>query len=119
MLGAGVVFGFLFCPHEKTGWALFGLDTREVGGIAILAWNVAMLVGCWRGQESSRIVTIMLLGVAGNVAIVLGWLGASAVERQLHGMPGNYAPMSVGLISQVALAAAALAPPGCLRTRRV
>ena len=49
LTGVGIAFGSLFCPNEKTGWA-FGLDTREVGGLGILAWNVVMLAGCWLGR---------------------------------------------------------------------
>ena len=54
LTGVGIAFGSLFCPNEKTGWA-FGLDTREVGGLGILAWNVAMLAGCWLGRHSGRL----------------------------------------------------------------
>jgi len=117
LTGSGIAMGCLFCPHEKTGWA-WGLDTREVGGIAILAWNVAMVSGYWRGRESSRLGAMMLLGVAGNIAVALGWLGASAVERQLHGSPGNYTPVVIAVLSQLALAGIALAPAECLRVRR-
>jgi hypothetical protein len=117
LTGVGIAFGSLFCPNEKTGWA-FGLDTREVGGLGILAWNVVMLAGCWLGRHSERLGAMMLLGLAGNVAVVLGWLGASAVERHLHGSPASFTPVMVLLLMQLALGCLALAPAGCLHRGR-
>ena len=61
---------------------------------------------------------MMLLGLAGNVAVVLGWLGASAVERQLHGSPASFTPVIALLLVQLALGCLALAPAGCLHRER-
>ena len=102
---------------KKTGWA-FGLDTREVGGLGILAWNVVVLVGCWLGRNSDRLGAMMLLGLAGNVAVVLGWLGASAVERSLHGTPGDYTQVIALVLGQLAIGLVALAPAGYLSHER-
>lgn len=115
--GSGIAVGSLFCPDEKTGWA-WGLDTREVGGIAILAWNVAALFGFYVRRPSSKLGSMMRLGIAGNVVVVLGWLGASALERQLHGSAANFTPVIAIILIQLALGCLALAPPGCLRGRR-
>lgn len=117
LTGVGIVVGSVFCPDAKTGWA-WGLDTREVGGIGILAWNVAMLAGLWANRDARRVGALALLGVAGNVVVFAGWLGASAVERVLHGTAGNFAPVAALILAQVAVGLVALAPAGCLRRER-
>jgi hypothetical protein len=117
LTGAGIAVGSLFCPDEKTGW-FYGLDTREVGGLAILAWDVAMVLAFWLGRRPDRLGATMLMGLAGNVAVILGWLGASAVERQLHGAPADYTTVVVLVLAQLALVCVALAPAGCLRAER-
>jgi hypothetical protein len=117
LTGVGIAFGSLFCPQEKTGWA-FGLDTREVGGIAIMAWSLAMVVAFWMGRHSTKLSWLMLLGLAGNVMVLLGWLGASAVERRLHGAPADFTLVAALVAAQVAIGCCALAPAGCLRVDR-
>jgi hypothetical protein len=117
LTAAGIAVGSLFCPHEKTGWA-FGLSTHEVGGLAVLAWDAAMLAAFWRNRRSGRLATLMLLGVVGNVLVLLGWLGASAVERSLSGSPADYTLVVALVIGQAAIGLAALAPAGCLRAGR-
>ena len=117
LTASGIVVGSVFCPHQKTGWA-FGLDTREVGGLAILTWNVCTLTTSWLTRKSANLGALMLLGIAGNAAVILGWLGASAVERQLHGSPADYIPVVVLVLAQITLACLALVPAGCLRPNR-
>ena len=117
LTASGIAVGSLFCPDAKTGWA-YGLDTHEVGGLAVLAWDVAMLAGFWRHRRSGRLGMLMLLGLAGNVLVLLGWLGASAVERSLSGSPADYTLVVALVLVQVAIGLAALAPSGCLRPRR-
>jgi hypothetical protein len=113
LTGLGMGLG-IFCPYEKQGW-FFGLDTREVGGFAILAWDIFMLACCALARRPSKLGTMMLLGIAGNVVVALGWLGAAAVERQLHGSPSNALPVIALVLGQLAIGGAALAPAGCLR----
>jgi hypothetical protein len=117
LTGVGIAFGSIFCPNEKTGWA-FGLDTCEVGGLGILAWNVITLAGCRLGRRPESLGKMMGLGLAGNIVVVLGWLGASAFERQLHGNPADFTPVVALVLVQLALAGLALAPAGCLRSAR-
>lgn len=81
-----------------------------------------MLVAFWTGRHSSKLGSFMLLGLVGNAAVVLGWLGASAVERQLHGSPADFTPvvvLVVAQVAQVALGCLALAPAGYFTARRV
>lgn len=117
LTGVGILFGSLFCPNEKTGWAL-GLDSREVGGLVILAFNVAMFSTFWRSRQSERLKGLMLLGLAGNATVVLGWLGASAFERQLQGEASDYTLVIALLLAQLGAAALAFAPAGRLRIRQ-
>ncbi|OJW07464.1 MAG: hypothetical protein BGO49_26225 [Planctomycetales bacterium 71-10] len=114
LTGVGVAFGFIFCPHEKTGWA-FGYDTREVGGLVVLVWNLVMLAGCWAGRRSESPAAMMMLGLVGSMAVVLGWLGATAVEHRLHGAPADFATVAAVVSAQLAVACLAFAPAGCLR----
>lgn len=115
LTGAGILLG-AWCPFEKSGWC-FGLDTREVGGLTILAWNLVTVVCFWRGRHSDEVLAAVLLGVAGNAVVVLGWLGAACIEGSPQGAFGTAAVVALTL-GQLAFSCTALAPAGWARLRK-
>lgn len=116
LTGAGVLLGE-WCPYEKVGWC-FGLDTHEVGGIAILIWNMVMFACHWFYRRASSATRVMLVGVIGNIVVILGWLGAAVAEKHPFGIFTSYPVIVVLVASQVAVSCTAIAPAGCLRSNR-
>jgi hypothetical protein len=116
LTGVGVALGG-FCPYEKLG-RFWGLDTREVGGVVILVWDLVMLLCCCLHRQTSKLAAMMFLGIVGNIVVILGWFGAAAIEKPSHGSPESYAMVIVLVLSQLAISCAALAPVGCLRGKR-
>lgn len=111
--GTGILLGGL-CPYEKEGW-LLGLAPHEVGGIAILAWNLVMFVGYWRHRRTRRAHMAMLLGIGGNIVVILGWFAAAnGGVHSVEWLSSNFVTMLL-IIGQVAAGCTVLAPAGCLR----
>jgi hypothetical protein len=116
LTGLGVVLG-VWCPHEKAG-PFWGLEAHEVGGLAVLAWDVVLLAACALCRRRARLGAVMLLGLVGNALVILGWLGAALGAHHPHTLPAGSATAAALLLLQVAVACTALAPAGCLRGRR-
>lgn len=112
----GIVLGS-YCPFEKRGWCL-GLDTREVGGIAIAVWNATILACFWSGRRSGQILPLMVLQVAGSVVVVFGWLGAARVENHNYGYLNSIAALVAFAALSFAMCLTALLPAGSLRPRK-
>jgi hypothetical protein len=115
MTGGGIIAG-AFCPFEKRGWC-YGLDTREVGGLAILAWDLMVFVCCFLCHRASAVLDLVLVGIAGNILVILGWLGAAAVESPGAGLLRNWPAISGLVLIQVVIGCSVFAPPGWLRGR--
>ncbi len=112
LTGLGVGCG-CFCPLPKQGW-MWGLDAREVGGLAVLAWDVALLAYWCRARRGESLAG-MVLGVAGSAVVTLGWFAAALAEGHSQPLPGGFAAVLALLAAQAAVAGTALAPAGCLR----
>lgn len=112
--GAGIALGGL-CPYEKEGW-LWGLAPHEIGGIAILAWSLVMFVSYWRHQRTRHAHLAMLLGIGGNIAVILGWFAVASGGVHSIELPSNHFVTLLLVIGQLAAGCTALAPPGCLRS---
>jgi hypothetical protein len=115
LTGLGIAVGGL-CPFEKTGWC-FGLSTHEVAGVVVLLWDGLLLVTCFCGRSAGGLTAGMLLGVVGNVLVLLGWLGAAVVEDHPVGFLGGATILAL-VVSQLAIGCTAFAPAGCLRGKR-
>ena len=83
----------------------------------MLGWDAVMFAAFWREPPGGEAcATLMLLGVVGNVLVLLGWLGATALEKSLSGSTADYTLVAALVLGQVAVGLAAFAPAGCLRT---
>jgi hypothetical protein len=112
----GIALG-IYCPFPKNGWC-WGLDTRELGGIAIASWNVMLLVCLWSNRKSSEILALMVMEIAASLVVVLGWLAAARIENHSYGYL-NSLPMIVTLSATCGIVGlTALAPAGCFRLRK-
>lgn len=112
--GLGIVVGSVFCPRPKVGPFWGGLCEREIGGIAVLLWNImaASVLVRFR-QRAMRAAPLMIVAATGNAVVVAGWLGAMELEQQGHGLGF---PIILALVAlPFLLATTALVPTGTLR----
>lgn len=108
----GILIG-AFCPFEKNGH-FYGWSAHEVAGVMILAWDLQMMVTASRLKgRTSRVSTLMLIGIIGNVVVLAGWLGAIAIEQ--HGFMTGL-PLLL-LLVQLPIACTLLLPDGAFRRR--
>lgn len=115
LTGGGIALG-IYCPLEKQGWC-FGLDTREVGGLVIAAWDFLAAGVLFAHRRTSRILLPMTVASAGTVVVVLGWLVAARLESQLYGAMSDPLVLAFTLTMLSVLTLTALAPAGVLRLR--
>jgi hypothetical protein len=113
----GMVLGGVWAQeHRGRFWSW---DPREIAAVLILGWNAAMLFVFRR--HAGNVLAGMLLGIVGNVVVILGWLGAGMVAAGLQAHPYghlNYALLLAIVSSQLAFLCLGLAPAGCLQRRR-
>ena len=92
----GVMLGMIW---TKQHWGRYwGWDPREIGGLCVAVWLIALTAMQRFGQKSDR--AAMLLCIGGNVIVSLAWFGAAIIAngpgRQGYGM-GHYWPLAVFL----------------------
>jgi hypothetical protein len=91
----------------------WGWDPKEVGALAVLAWNGVALAALGRRPAA---LTLALLAVVGGVVVTLAWFGSAAAMAS-HGY-GTAAPaLAVGVAGQFAVLGLGLLPEGCLGGR--
>ena len=116
LTAVGVVLGG-FWAREHLG-RFWGWDPRETGAALVVAWDVAMLLFCWRRPASVRVAA--LLAFVGNIVVTAAWFGPNLLETGLHayGFPARLGLMLLGfVITQVVLVGIGLVPAGVLRRR--
>jgi hypothetical protein len=114
LTAAGVVLGGWWArDHLGRSW---GWDPREVGGLSVLAWDALLLAVLLRRQAG---LPGLLLGVAGNMVVSIGWLGPALVDgRHAYGFPAPLALLLGGfLMTHLVLLGLAFVPPGRLARR--
>lgn len=107
LTAAGVLLGGLWA-REQMGrfWAW---DPKEVGGLLVVGWGLVALV-VLRGQGTNAIPAA-LLGLGGNVVVVLAWFGPLMLVR------ADLLPLLMAFVAaQLALGSLAVVPPGRLRS---
>ncbi len=115
-LTAGGIGLGIYCPLEKHGWC-FGLDTREVGGLVIAAWDLLAALVLLAHRRTGRILLPMAVASAGTVVVVLGWLVAARIEQQLYGALSDPLVLATSVTLLSILTLTALVPAGVLRHR--
>ncbi len=116
LTGSGIALGS-FCPFEKNGWC-YGLDSREVGGLAIALWELiaaGVLVAC---RKPARILVPMTVSAAGCVVVVVGWFIAASFEQQHYGMISSPTILLALVAALGGALMTAFLPAGSLRVGR-
>ncbi|HEX3315192.1 MAG TPA: cytochrome c biogenesis protein CcsA [Gemmataceae bacterium] len=74
----GFVLGAIW-TRERYGY-YWSNDAKEIGGVVMVAWTLAMSIRFSRGASPSLVD--LALGVAGNPVTMLSWFGAAYVSSQ-------------------------------------
>jgi hypothetical protein len=115
LTAAGVLLGGVWLlRHADKFWEW---DPREVGGLTIFLWNVAMLA-VLRQAPGRGFTALMVVAMFGNVLVILGWFGAVALATPRYGLVGGWMTIWALAAAQLAVGGLALAPARCLRMRR-
>lgn len=115
LIGSGIALG-VACPVEKTG-GYYGIPPHQIGGIVILLWGLVMAGGYWRLRRSPQLQRMMLLGLGGNVAVILGWLGAVSGGPHSLGVLSSVPAVLLLVVCHLGIGCLAFVPTGCLRSR--
>jgi len=72
----GVLLGMLWAKAE---WGRYwGWDVKEVGGLAVVTWQVCFLFSHRLACVSAR--GLLVLSLLGNIVVTLGWFGANLLS---------------------------------------
>ncbi|MBN9519221.1 hypothetical protein J0H58_11985 [bacterium] len=116
LTGSGIALG-TYCPFEKNGWC-YGLDSREVGGLAIAMWDLlaaGILLAC---RRPARILLPMTVSAAGCLVVVLGWIVAASFEQQHYGLISSPVVLLALVAALGGAVMTAFLPGGSLRVGR-
>jgi hypothetical protein len=111
----GIVLGAIWAKGQWDRY--WNWDNREIGGLLVLSWTLALAVLAWR--RPAAVAVLMLLALLGNIVVAAAWFGPAYLDRGLHayGQPGPI--YLVGFVAaQLALVAVGLVPAGILRRQR-
>jgi hypothetical protein len=112
---AGVVLGTVWARAE---WGRYwSWDLKEIGAAAVIAWQLLFLLAHRLAHRTARGVLVMT--VLGNVVVGLGWFGANRLgAMHPYGTP-DWPLLCAGVLFNLALFLAGLAPAGWLRLRKM
>jgi hypothetical protein len=108
----GIGLGMIWA---KQAWDRYwGWDYVEVGGLGILTWLLLFLAA-----GSTRIIparALMLMAIAGNIVVTLGWFGANGA-RHNYG-PVAYSMIALAIVTHLIFIAIGFGPAGWIRLRK-
>jgi len=111
----GTVLGGIWADQS---WGRFwGWDPKENGALMIVIWCAVVLHARWGGMIRER--GLMAMALFGNVVTSFSWWGVNMLGVGLHSygfMDGAFKWLSAFIVSQLALIAITLLPPGFWRS---
>jgi hypothetical protein len=98
----------------KAEWGRYwAWDVKEVGGLAVITWQVCFLFSHRLAYVSTR--DLLALSLLGNVVVTLGWFGANLLSG-LHAYDTTlWLLLLAGVTSNLLFLHLGWAPPGWLR----
>ncbi|HEY8751742.1 MAG TPA: cytochrome c biogenesis protein CcsA [Tepidisphaeraceae bacterium] len=114
----GVALGAIWAHANLGHWWTW--DPREIGGACVLAWT-AVLIQSFRSRSSAPL-SLMLLGVMGNIVVACSWFGpALFIQKLSYGYTPAFMSAILGsfLIAQILVIYIALLPAGALSLQGV
>ena len=108
----GVILGMLWTKAE---WGRYwAWDVKEVGGLAVIGWQVCFL--CVHRLASGSTRGLLVLSLLGNIVVTLGWFGAHLLSG-LHpyGTSNGWLLLLAAVASNLLFFVVGWAPAGWLR----
>ena len=112
---AGVLLGMVWAKIE---WGRYwAWDTKEIGGLSVVVWQVCFLFVHRFAGGSPR--SVLVMSVLGNIVVSLAWFGANLLSG-LHnyGTPSYWPFLLTAVIVNFAFFGVGLAPAGWLQIRK-
>jgi hypothetical protein len=108
---AAIVLGSFWA---NAAWGRYwGWDMREVGGLAVVLWQLTFLAAHWFVQRNERV--LVLMSIWGNVVVGWAWFGVNFIlEAKSYGTAA-WTTLVIALTVHCALFVAGLAQAGWLR----
>ena len=113
-IGAVVLGAF----WAEAAWGRYwGWDLKEVGGLAVILWQVTFVAAHWFMRRNEQVLVLMSL--LGNVVVGMAWFGSNFLtETQAYGTMA-WVTLVIALAVHCALFVAGFAPAGWLRRSNV
>jgi hypothetical protein len=111
LTAAGIILGMLWAKAE---WGRYwAWDVKEVGGLAVITWQVCFLFSYRLACVSTR--GLLGLSLLGNIVVSLGWFGANLLSG-LHAYDTSlWLLLLAGVASNLLFLLLGWAPPGWVR----
>lgn len=110
----GVILGMVWAKIELGRY--WAWDIREIGGFAVVLWQVCFLFMHQFRCTSAR--GILMISLLGNIVVTLGWFGSNMLSSPAQYSMFYQLLLIVGVVFNLAFFIAGLAPAGWIRLRR-
>jgi hypothetical protein len=114
---AAVVLGSFWA---NAAWGRYwGWDIKEVGGLAVMLWQLTFVAANWFVQSNAQKEQVLLLmSTFGNVVVAMAWFGSNLLSGTSGVETAGWVALVIAVAVNCAVFVAGVAPPGWVRRFR-